>query len=206
MSISTFRPVALALLIAALSSFVAPGSLWAAALNIDDTKPDETITVSANDFEGGLSLNGNLFQQGLNNPATATFPETGPVTFSGTWTTFGQQGPVSRTIYLIESPFDPAGPAPLISDILRFQITPLSGTESAMIEGSFESSDTLGLLPVPFDPNDVFLETGNPVRLEFFGLSLQVISDAEVPEPSTWVLFGSALVGFVGYRFRRRRA
>src|SRR4051812_47292759 len=134
---NSLRPVALLLFTSALS-LVAPGSLWAAALVIDDSNPNETITVSANDFEFGLFLNGNLFQQGLNNPAQSTFPETGPVAFTGIWVTFDQQGPVDRTIYLIESPFNAATP-PQISDILRFQIIPL-GDGTAQLQGSFDSS------------------------------------------------------------------
>ncbi|HEY2895168.1 MAG TPA: PEP-CTERM sorting domain-containing protein [Pirellulales bacterium] len=199
---NSLRPVALLLLTSALS-LTAPGSLWAAALVIDDTNPNETITVSANDFEGGLILNGNTFQSGLNNPATTTFPENGPVTFNGTWITFGQQGPVDRTIYLIESPFNAASP-PQISDILHFTITPIPGSENALLEGSFDSSDTLGILPGTVDLSNVFVETGNPVRLDFVGLTLQVTSDVDVPEPTSWVLFGSALLGFISYGLRRR--
>jgi hypothetical protein len=54
MATRTFRPVASLLLISALS-LVAPGSLRAADLVIDDTDPNEAITVSANDFELGVT-------------------------------------------------------------------------------------------------------------------------------------------------------
>jgi len=205
MNTGTFRPVALPLLIAALS-FLAPGSIRAAAIFIDDTNPNEILTVTANDFEGGLLLNGVLFQQGLHNPATGTFPETDALNFSGTWITDNQQGPVDRTIFLIESPIIPGAAAPLVSDILRFQITPNTDNGTATIQGSFvsDTNDNLGTLPTDVPPENVFLETGNPVDLSFFALSFSVKSDAEIPEPSTWVLLASALLGFGGYRLCRR--
>src|SRR6476646_9022629 len=64
-----------ALLGATALSFLAPASAYAAAFLIDDTLPTDVIVFSANDFEGGLTLDGNLFQQGNNNPAVATLPE-----------------------------------------------------------------------------------------------------------------------------------
>jgi hypothetical protein len=207
MSTRIIRPVSLALLVAAIF-FLAPGSLWAAAINIDDTSPNETITITANDFEFGLNLNGALFQQGLGNPATVTLPEDAVgLSFSGEWITFNQQGPVDRTIYLIESPAISGTAPPLVSDILRFVITPNTDNGTATINGTFVSdvNDNLGTLPVGTSPNDVFLETGNPVTLNFVGLSLSVTSDIEVPEPSTWALGVAAAMGMVLFGRLRSR-
>src|SRR5438552_15478422 len=92
-----------------------PNAARAAALLFDDTSTNETITVSANDFEGGLFVNGVLIQQGLNNPGSGTFPETGPISFSGTWIDNGANTFTTRTIYLVETPA-----SSLVSDIFRY--------------------------------------------------------------------------------------
>lgn len=62
----------------------------------------------------------------------------------------------------------------------------------------------LGQLPSGVSPNDVFVEDGNPVLFSALNLTGALISD--VPEPSSWVLLGSALVGLCGYRIRKRFA
>jgi hypothetical protein len=208
MNTSTFRTVVLLLVVAALS-FVATGSLWAASLTFDDTAPppNETITVSANDFEFGLALNGSAFQSGLNNLAVTVppLPETGPIGFTGTWITGGQQGPVGGTIYLVEPPLDPLLP-PLISDILQFQIIPnTDGT--ATIDGSFVSdiNDNLGTLPAGVDPSKVFLESATGVPLDFVNLHIQIVSDINVPEPATFGLLAGGLSGLACLGWRRQR-
>src|SRR2546425_12448265 len=101
-------------------SLLAPSAGRAAALFFDDSSTNETITITANDFEGGFAVNGTLIQQGLNNPGSATFPETGPISFQGRWLVPGGVAPTSRTIYLVE-PFPPS-PAPLVSDIFHYTI------------------------------------------------------------------------------------
>src|SRR6478752_4565954 len=88
-----------ALLGATALSFLAPASAHAAAFFIDDTLATDQIVFSANDFEGGLSLDGVAFQQGNNNPAVATLPEAdlngNPIVhnFDGRWLTTGAQLP-----------------------------------------------------------------------------------------------------------------
>src|SRR5258706_10003812 len=64
-----------ALLGGAALTLLAPASARAAAFFIDDTLTTEQIRFTANDFEGGLSLDGQLFQQGLGNPNTADLLE-----------------------------------------------------------------------------------------------------------------------------------
>ena len=79
--------------IAGLAALTIPQSPKAAFLSIDDTSPDEVIIVRANDFEFGLSVNGNPFQQGLNNPATGTFDENlNGINISGSWIVPGATG------------------------------------------------------------------------------------------------------------------
>jgi hypothetical protein len=60
----------------------------AAVFSIDDTSPDDTITIGADGFVS-LNINGSLFQSGVDNPATITLPESaGEITFAGTWPFF----------------------------------------------------------------------------------------------------------------------
>jgi hypothetical protein len=86
---------------AALSMLAPVSAVHAAAFIIDDTLPTDNIVFSANDFEGGLFLDGTLFQQGTNNPAVATLPEGdanhNPFvhTFDGQWITQGAPLPPS---------------------------------------------------------------------------------------------------------------
>src|SRR5262245_16230933 len=97
-----------ALLGGAALLLLAPASAHAAAFFIDDTLPTEQIVLSANDFEGGLSINGSLFQQGLNNPHTATVPEAdtagNPIVynFDGQWLAIGAALPPTRQVAFIE--------------------------------------------------------------------------------------------------------
>src|SRR5436190_13642225 len=92
----------------AAMSLLAPVSVRAAAFLIDDTLPTDQIVFSANDFEGGLFLDGNLFQQGTNNPAVATVPEGdlngNPIVhnFDGTWITTGAALPPPLQVAFLE--------------------------------------------------------------------------------------------------------
>ena len=214
MSTFTFRTLAirvstprLAASIAMLCAvlLLAPNPVSAAAISIDDTSPAEVITISANDFEFGFSVNGAQIQVGLNNPGSITVPETGTVTFDGTWIAPGGDGTVVRTIYLVESPPSATSP-PLVSDILRYTAT-FTGSLGT-IQGTFVSdvNDNLGTLPAGVDPADVFVEDGKPVFFDLPFLTGSIISDVNIPEPSSLVLLGLGLVSLVGYRLRKRLA
>ena len=56
-------------------SLLAPASIRAAFFDIDDTRADDNILFSANDFEGGIFIGATLLQQGLNNPGSLLLPE-----------------------------------------------------------------------------------------------------------------------------------
>jgi hypothetical protein len=186
-----------------LVAILAPSVARAAAIFIDDTSPDETITVSANDFEFGLFVNGGLVQQGLNNPASAKFPETGAIAIHGTWIDNSFNQPQTRTIYLLE-PGDPAT-APLVSDIFNYRINP-NGNGTASIDGDFISDfeGPLGPLPAGVDPHDVFFEDGRPVSFDAAFLTGQLISD--IPEPGSIVLLATGLSALALVAWRRKRS
>src|SRR4026207_1952587 len=58
----TMRPRTAALAVLALAL---PGIRGAANIFIDDTRPDDMITITVSDFEGGFKVNGTLIQQGF---------------------------------------------------------------------------------------------------------------------------------------------
>jgi hypothetical protein len=186
----------------------APGIARAAAIHIDDTKTDDTITILVNDFEGGFSVNGVLIQQGLNNPGTATIHEPDPLNFQGRWIDLGQSVPGDRIIYLIETPVIAGGPPPAVSDILRYSVDRDPANGFAVITGSFISDfeNNLGTLPPGTSPNNVFLETGQAVPFAEAFLGGEILSDAEVPEPATFSILGVGLLGLGCLRRQRQRA
>ena len=169
----------------------------AAALIFDDINPNNLVRVTANDFEGGLSVNGSPFQSGLGNPASGDFSEANALNFQGRWIDLGQSGSGSRTIYLVE-----AGDPTQISDILLYSWSTdgFFGT----IDGVFASDlgNNLGLLPNGVNPGDVFVENGQPVAFSLPFLSGAISSD--VPEPATLALVSLALAGVA--LTRRRKA
>ena len=170
----------------------------AAALTFDDTNPNHLITVSANDFEFALTVNGSPFQLGLNNPASGDFSEANPLNFRGRWKDRGQSGSGSRTIYLVQ-----AGDPTQISDILRYSWSTNGSTGT--IDGDFTSDlvNNLGLLPAGLNPGDVFVENGQPVAFSLPFLVGTINSDVDaVPEPATLALVSLALAGVA---FTRRR-
>ncbi len=181
-------------------SLLAPSGARAAALVFDDTSTNETITVTANDFEGGLVVNGVPLQQGLNNPKSITLPETGPISFSGQWIDNGLTQPTVRTIYLLE----PLDPNLTISDIFHYTLD--SNGSFGFIQGTFQSDidGELGTLPAGVNPADVFVENGQPVPFFAPFLTGQIISDLEVPEPGSLSLCLLGLLGAGGLKLRQQ--
>jgi hypothetical protein len=193
------KPLRMSVLLVSASLF-APSASRAAFFFIDDTATNETITISANDFEGGLLINGATFQSGLGSPASATFPESGPFTFSGRWIDAGQTVPGAHTLFLVE-----AQDHTLISDILQYTLDSAGGF--GFINGSFQSdvNDNLGHLPANVDPTTVFIENGQAVDFSAPFLTAQVLSDVDVPEPGSVSLGLLGLLSLGGFKLRRLR-
>ena len=187
-------------------SLLAPASVRAGAFFIDDTLTTEQIRFSANDFEGGLFLNGVLFQQGLNNPASANFPEAAagnPIiyNFQGSWITTGAPLPPTIQVAFIEPRTS------LISDVLFCQYQDL-GNGFGQITGHFVSDSTeQGLDPLqyltPGVPVTNWPEQNGPFDFSAPFLSASANSDVEVPEPGAMSL---CLIGIlVGGGLKGRR-
>ena len=171
----------------------------AAALIFDDINPNNLVTVTANDFEGGLSVNGSLFQSGLGSPASGNFSEANALNFHGRWVDLGLSGSGSRTIYLVQ-----AGNPTQISDILLYSWS--TDGQFGTIDGAFASDfgNNLGLLPAGLNPGDVFVENGQPVAFSLPFLGGEIRSDVDaVPEPATLALVSLALAG-VAFTLRRK--
>ena len=196
-----------ALLGASALSLLAPASVRAAAFIIDDTLPTDFIVFSANDFEGGLILNGNLFQQGNNNPAVATLPEAdvngNPIVhhFDGSWITQGQPMPPTRQVAFIE----PSNGS--LSDVLFVQYID-QGNGFARMVGSFVSDTSeLGLNPSqyidPLVPVTNWPESNGAFNFSAPFLTGLANSDVDVPEPASCGLIALGVVALIG---RRRKS
>jgi hypothetical protein len=188
------------LAIAAIA-LIAPRPAVAAALNINDTLLSENITFGLNDFEGGFTLDGSLAQMGLNNPVTITVPEASPAggpivhTFSADWIT-GALVPTTGVIAFTEAGVPPAQG---VSDILTFTYS--AGPLGGHLTGTFESDVDPSLLPLPAGATVVQGESFN-----FFNGNISAIATSDtVPEPSTFALLGTALLGFAFLRVRSRQ-
>jgi hypothetical protein len=192
-------------LIGTALALLTPASALAAAFTIDDTLVNELIRFSANDFEGGLTLDGQLFQQGNGNPNSVDVPEAdgngNPIVhnFDGLWITGGEALPPTLQVAFLE----PGTGA--LSDVLFVQFID-QGDGFGRILGHFVSdASEQGLDPSVY-LDDGFEVTNWPEEngpylfsAPFFGGSAN--SDvAEVPEPASCGLVIAGLLGLAGWR------
>jgi len=182
---------------------LAPASAHAAFFFIDDTRADDNILFTANDFEGGIFIGATLLQQGLNNPGALLFPEAAapnaPIEypFHGQWI-----NPTGNVPPAVQVAFLEPGTT-IISDILYCQYT---GTTLSSIEGFFisDTDSPGGLSPalfVPGVPVTNWDESNGAFDFSAPFLTAIANSDAEVPEPASCVLMAFGLIALI----RRRR-
>jgi hypothetical protein len=189
-------------------ALIAPNSANAAAIGINDAGTEGSIVFSANDFEGGISLDGTLLQTGTNNLQSRAVSEGtagAPIThtFSGTWLTPGGLTPSTQTIAFQEgSTPTSAG----VSDILTlaFSNTTLGGAAAGLVTGTFVSDLDPSLLPLPAGATVVSEATPFLFSAPFLTGTATSDPAEAVPEPATLALLGGALLGFGFLRFRRK--
>ena len=187
-------------------SFLAPASAHAAAFLIDDTLATDQIVFSANDFEGGLTLDGVPFQQGTNNPAVATLPEAdvngNPIVhdFDGMWITTGAPLPPTLQVAFVE-PLTQS-----LSDVLFVQYIDQGNGFGRMVGHFVSDAREQGLNPSQYITPDVpvtnWPETNGPFNFSAPFLTAIANSDVEVPEPASCGLIALGIGALIG----RRRA
>src|ERR1043166_5079141 len=165
----------LAILALAGAIAVAPQLAGAAVFTIDDTSPDDTITIDAGGFVS-LDINGSLFESGVENSATMTLPESaGEITFAGTWPFFAPPASSLRVVFV--EPEDPS----VVSDVLSVDYDVAIGGELASIVGSFVSDfeNNLGLVSDPqYTGYTVYVENSTGFDFSHSNLSARAVSDS----------------------------
>ena len=184
---------------------LAPASARAAAFFIDDTRADDNILFSANDFEGGIFIGNTLLQQGINNPGSLLLPEAAapnaPIQypFHGQWI-----NPTGTVPPAVQVAFLEPGTT-IISDILYCEYQP--GSLSS-INGFFisDTDSPGGLSPslfVPGVPVTNWDEANGAFNFSAPFLQASANSDTgEVPEPASCGLIVLGIGALIG----RRRA
>ena len=171
----------------------------AASIFIDAANLEDRVAFNFGQFEGGFSINGST-------PITtggSVFGEGTQLNFTGQWIDLGAATSFTRTVYWVEPLFPN-----IISEILQWTITPSGASGLATISGFFQA-EGLGTLPAGVPSSDIIIERGNgshdPFNFSAAFLGGQVITGAELPEPSTYLLLGVGILGLVGTRLRRRK-
>ncbi len=175
-------------------SCLAAYTTQAAYITVDDSDPNN-MTISAGDFEFGLSINGNLFTSGLGSGNTQVFPD-GGFSISGSWIDLGQSSGSVKLLFA-----DPGNPTAVTSGI---ELTATTDGFNGSLLGS-----TGGYTGIPyfFTADPTFPQQGGTQFGSFPYLSIAFTPEhAAVPETgSSLALFGLA-VSALGVMSRRVRA
>jgi hypothetical protein len=160
-----------------LTAFCAPAS--AAYIAIDDSDP-ATITITAGDFEGGFSVDGNLLTTGLGNSGTITLQD-GGYSISGSWIDLGQANGAR-----VDLLFALAGNPGFATSGIEFGAT--SDGTFATLGGSFGGYVDPSLYFPTLLPT--LLQDGQTGLSGMAFLSVSFVSEATVPEPGSLALLG----------------
>jgi hypothetical protein len=197
------RSLKVTLLGGAALSLLVPVSAYAAAFFIDDTRADDNILFSANDFEGGIFIGATLLQQGLNNPGALLLPEAAapnaPIQypFHGQWI-----NPTGTVPPAVQVAFLEPGTT-IISDILFVQYV---GSTLSTIDGFFisDTDSPGGLSPSLFVPGVPVTNWDETLgAFNFSAPFLTASANSDVPEPAALSLL---LVGSLLLRRKHRPA
>jgi len=180
---------------------VAPTTSNAASIFIDAANITDRVVFNFGQFEGGFSINGSTPMV----TGGSVFDAGTQINFTGQWVDLGAATPFSSTVYWI----DPNTPS-AIEQILQWTITPSGTSDLATISGFFQFKG-LGTLPAGTTPPDLIVDLPDHGQLVSFNfsaafLSGQIINQTQspVPVPAAAWLFGTALIGFVGYSRRKK--
>ncbi|CAN5423351.1 hypothetical protein BH09PLA1_BH09PLA1_27260 [soil metagenome] len=160
-----------------------------ASLAFDNTANDDTVTVGAANFEFGFT-------------GAGTFPEAGPVNFSGSWITSIAQATDSQTIYFTRP--DQGGQ---VGVILQFTAQAVNAGR-ASISGSFWASDTgfdaAFLAAHPMTQTQV-AQPAQTAALQWSeqNLGIRLASTDPVPEPASAGVMALLAIGAMAKRVRR---
>jgi hypothetical protein len=181
-----------ALLALAVGAQAAP--VAGATLLIDDSDPD-FITISANGFQGGLLIDGNVVQIGADAPGTITLPDDSSLLIFASW----EDGGATPDFFPGLLTFGTVAGAPDVTS--GFAVTGSTDGTLGTISGGIGPLNGMtypALGPALFGQND------GPQGLAFPFLEITFVPEAvaAVPAPAGLALFGLGLLGLASLRRR----